>query len=126
MRQTSGIIINNDIFINSSNVIKMEKKSTKSGFGIGVIIMAVAAVIALPLGTVQFFTVLEGSSGFYAGYDWSVYLLYGLLILAFAGLFFLVFNLEWLILSVRNFLFNQLNITVYALEKYITGSKWMM
>ena len=25
MRQTSGIIINNDIFINSSNVVKMEK-----------------------------------------------------------------------------------------------------
>lgn len=25
MRQTSGIIINNDIFINSTNVVKMEK-----------------------------------------------------------------------------------------------------
>lgn len=25
MRQTSGIVINNDIFINSSNVVKMEK-----------------------------------------------------------------------------------------------------
>jgi hypothetical protein len=25
MRQTSGIIINNDIFINSSNVVKIEK-----------------------------------------------------------------------------------------------------
>ena len=69
----------------------MEKKSTKSGFGIGVIIMAVAAVIALPLRTVQFFTVLEGSSGFYAGYDWSVYLLYGLLILAFAAVMICAF-----------------------------------
>ncbi len=27
MRQTSGIIINNDIFINSSNVVKIEKKN---------------------------------------------------------------------------------------------------
>lgn len=30
MRQTSGIIINNDIFINSSHVVKMEKNIVKS------------------------------------------------------------------------------------------------
>ena len=29
MRQTSGIIINNDIFINSSHVVKMEKNIVK-------------------------------------------------------------------------------------------------
>lgn len=63
----------------------MNNKSIKSGFGIGVIIMAVAAVIALPLRTVQFFTVLEGSSGFYREYNWSVYLLYGILILSIAA-----------------------------------------
>ena len=28
MRQTSGIVINNDIFINSSHVVKMEKIDT--------------------------------------------------------------------------------------------------
>jgi hypothetical protein len=34
---------------------------------------------------VQFFTVLEGSSGFYREYNWSVYLLYGILILSIAA-----------------------------------------
>lgn len=28
MRQTSGVILNNDIFINSSHVVKVEKKNT--------------------------------------------------------------------------------------------------
>lgn len=63
----------------------MKNKSAKSGFGIGVIIMAIAAVIALPLRTVQFFTVLEGSSGFYSENNWSVYLLYGVLALSIAA-----------------------------------------
>ena len=31
MRQTSGIIINNDIFINSSHVVKMEKNQVVNG-----------------------------------------------------------------------------------------------
>lgn len=69
----------------------MNNKTIKGGFGIGVIIMAVAAVIALPLRTVQFFTVLEGSSGFYTEYNWSVYLLYGILLLSIVAV--LIFGL---------------------------------
>ena len=60
----------------------MKNKSIASGIGIGVIIMAIAAVIALPIRTMQFFTVLEGESGFYREADWSVYLLYGVLALS--------------------------------------------
>ncbi len=52
----------------------MDKKI--NGFGIGCIITAVAAVIALPLRIFQFFTVLEGGTGFYSENNWSVYLLY--------------------------------------------------
>ncbi len=62
--------------------MKMKNKSIASGFGIGVIIMAIAAVVALPIRTMQFFTVLEGESGFYRAADWSVYLLYGVLALS--------------------------------------------
>lgn len=57
----------------------MKSFSVKSGFGIGAIIFAAAAIIALPVRTVQFFTVLEGGTGFFTSYDWSVYLLYALL-----------------------------------------------
>ncbi len=57
----------------------MNLKSIQSGFGIGVLIMAVAALIALPLRTLQFFTVLEGGNGFYSEFNWSVYVLYGVL-----------------------------------------------
>ncbi len=66
----------------------MKKFSVNSGFGIGAIIFAVAAIIALPLRTVQFFTVLEGGTGFFTSYDWSVYLLYALL--AAATLVFII------------------------------------
>lgn len=64
----------------------MKNKSIASGFGIGVIIMAIAAVIALPIRTMQFFTVLEGESGFYREADWSVYLLYGVLALSIVAI----------------------------------------
>ena len=57
----------------------MKNFSVKSGFGLGAIIFAVAAVITLPLRTIQFFTVLEGGTGFYSSNDLSVYLLYGLI-----------------------------------------------
>ena len=66
--------------------MKMKNKSIASGFGIGVIIMAIAAVIALPIRTMQFFTVLEGESGFYREADWSVYLLYGVLALSIVAI----------------------------------------
>ena len=57
----------------------MKNFPVKSGFGLGAIIFAVAAVITLPLRTIQFFTVLEGGTGFYSSNDLSVYLLYGLI-----------------------------------------------
>lgn len=57
----------------------MNNKSVKSGFGIGCIIFVVAAIIAIPVRTLQFFTVLESGTGFYAETDWSVYLLFGVL-----------------------------------------------
>lgn len=53
----------------------MNSKSLKSGFGIGSLIFIAAAVIALPVRTLQFFTVLEGGTGFYSETDWSVLLL---------------------------------------------------
>ncbi len=64
----------------------MINKILKSSFGAGIIIFAVAAVIALPVRTLQFFTVLENGTGFYAKTDWSVYLLYAVIAAAFLGL----------------------------------------
>lgn len=54
----------------------MNIKSVKSGFGIGCLVFAAAAVIALPVRILQFFTVIESGTGFYTETDWSVYLLY--------------------------------------------------
>lgn len=51
------------------------KSITKSGFGIGILIFAAAAIIALPVRTLQFFTVLESDTGFFSRTDWSVYIL---------------------------------------------------
>ncbi len=51
------------------------KSITKSGFGIGILIFVAAAIIALPVRTLQFFTVLESDTGFFSNNDWSVYLL---------------------------------------------------
>ncbi len=54
----------------------MKGFSVKNGFGIGAVIFAVAALISLPLRTVQFFNIIEfGGSGFYTYIDWSVYAL---------------------------------------------------
>ena len=36
MRETSGIIINDDIFINSSNVVKIEKRTESSTYTINI------------------------------------------------------------------------------------------
>lgn len=60
----------------------MKNLSVKSGFGLGAVIAAVAAIIALPIRTVQFFTVLESDTGFYSEVNFGVYLLYGVLALA--------------------------------------------
>lgn len=69
----------------------MNKKSIKSGFGVGMLIMAVALLAVLPIRTVQFFTVLEGASGFYSETDWSVVLLYGILAVSIVAIIVLGF-----------------------------------
>ncbi len=60
----------------------MKSISFKKGFGIGSLIFVAAAVIALPVRTLQFFTVFENDTGFYSSADWSVYLLNAVLIAA--------------------------------------------
>lgn len=53
----------------------MKSFSLKSNSGIAAIIFAVAALIALPLRTVQYFTIIENDgTGFYTEANWSVYL----------------------------------------------------
>lgn len=64
----------------------MNKLSVKSGFGIGALVFVAAAVIALPIRTLQYFTVLESETGFYSQPDWSVYLLNILLAAAAAAI----------------------------------------
>ncbi len=51
------------------------KSISKSGFGAGIIIFVAAAIIALPVRTLQYFTILESDTGFFSMNDWSVYLL---------------------------------------------------
>lgn len=68
----------------------MENKSLKSGFGIGMLIFVAAAVITLPVRTIQYFTVLESETGFFRETNWSVILLYAILTAATA--FCLVFG----------------------------------
>lgn len=63
----------------------MKIKALTSGFGIGAIILIAAAIISLPLRTTQYFTVLEGATGFYTVVDWSAYLLFAVLAVAIVG-----------------------------------------
>lgn len=51
------------------------KSITKSGFGIGILVFAATAIIALPVRTLQYFTVIENDTGFFTENNWSVYLL---------------------------------------------------
>ncbi len=67
----------------------MKKDFIKNGFGIGAVIFALAAVIALPLRTVQFFTVLEDGTGFYSEMNFGVYLLFGILAVSILALLFI-------------------------------------
>lgn len=67
----------------------MKKDFLKSGFGIGSLIFAVAAIIALPLRTIQFFTVLEDGTGFYSQMNFGVYLLFAVIGAAIASLLIL-------------------------------------
>ena len=66
------------------------KSITKSGFGIGILVFAAAVILALPLRTLQYFTVLESETGFFTKNDWSVYLL-GIVLFA-AIIFSVVFG----------------------------------
>lgn len=78
------------------------KSITKSGFGIGIIIFVAAAIIALPVRTLQYFTVIENDTGFFVQNDWSVYVLaavtfaaiIALLVLGFAKRKTLDYSLE--------------------------------
>lgn len=60
----------------------MKSLSVKSGFGLGAVIAVAAAIIALPIRTVQFFTILESDTGFYSEVNFSVYLLYAVIAIA--------------------------------------------
>lgn len=60
----------------------MNKKSLTSGFGTGCLIFAVAAIAALPLRVFQSFTAIEGTTGFYSENNWSIPVLYSVLIIA--------------------------------------------
>lgn len=51
------------------------KSIGKSGFGTGVLVFVAAAIIALPVRTLQYFTVLETDTGFFRENDWSVFVL---------------------------------------------------
>ncbi len=66
----------------------MNNKSVKSGFRIGCQIFEIAVIIALPLRIFQFFTVIEGGTGFYTENNWSVYLLYGIIAATIISLLF--------------------------------------
>lgn len=60
----------------------MNDKSVKSGFGIGCIIFVAAAIIALPMRVFQSFSLIEGGTGFYTEDNWSIGVLYAVLIIA--------------------------------------------
>ncbi len=64
----------------------MINKILKSSFGAGILIFAVATVIALPVRTLHFFTILESGTGFYEKTDWSVFLLYAVIAATFLAL----------------------------------------
>ncbi len=57
----------------------MKNLSVKSGFGLGAIIAAVAAIISLPVRTAQFFTIIESDTGFYSEVNAGVYIFYGVI-----------------------------------------------
>ncbi len=58
----------------------MKSFSLKEGFNLGTIIFAIAAIIALPLRTMQYFSVLEGATGFFTEMNFGVYLLYFIIV----------------------------------------------
>ena len=70
----------------------MKTFSLKGGSGVAAVIFAVAALIALPLRTIQYFTIVENDgTGFFVANNWSVYLLGFVLAVAVIGLLVLGF-----------------------------------
>lgn len=69
----------------------MNNKSVKGSFGIGCLIFAVAAIIALPLRVLQSFTIIEGGTGFYSESNWTVGALYAVLAVAVVAILVLGF-----------------------------------
>lgn len=69
----------------------MNNKSVKSGFGIGCLIFAVAAIIVLPVRVFQAFTIIEGGTGFYSENHWTIGILYA--VYALAVIAFLAFGI---------------------------------
>lgn len=65
----------------------MQKKVTDNIFGTGIYIFIAAVVVALPLRMVQYFTVLEGETGFYSESGFLVWAFYALLVIAAVLLF---------------------------------------
>ena len=61
----------------------MKNKILNSGFGIGNIVFIAAVILALPLRIYQYVAgTLEPGTGFYTEADWSVYVLYAVLLAA--------------------------------------------
>lgn len=60
----------------------MKSLSVKSGFGIGALITVVAAIIALPVRTSQFFTIIESDTGFYSETNIGVYVVYAMIVIS--------------------------------------------
>lgn len=57
----------------------MKSLSVRSGFGLGAVIAVAAAIIALPIRTAQFFTIIESDTGFYSEVNAGVYIFYGVI-----------------------------------------------
>lgn len=61
----------------------MKDKIMNSGFGIGNLVFIAAVILALPLRIYQYVgNVIEPVTGFFVKTDWSIYALYGILIVA--------------------------------------------
>ena len=61
----------------------MKNKLLNSGFGIGNIVFIAAVILALPLRIYQYVAgILEPGTGFYAENNWSIYVLYAVLLAA--------------------------------------------
>ena len=95
----------------------MKKSFFTSGYGLGAIIFAAAAVILLPLRTVQFFTVLEDGTGFFSETNFGVYLLYAVFIAAVAAMLIIGISKR----KVLNFAKNEFRSSGCAILSYVAA-----